>query len=245
MNYNRGGMQVNLPRFTPINKILVISFVSMFIIHSIMSKLLGNEMLTTFLGLSGAGFSQGLIFQLITYPLVARGLLETIFGCLIIWFIGADLESSFGPKRYVTFILWAVVGAGLTYLFVSFVFFNSHQVWFYPLTGLGGVTNALCVAYAIMYPDRTFLFMLIFPLKTRYFCLLLIVIQLYTGLMESSHISGVLAWGHLAAMAFGFLYLWQLSSPWMQRFHAKKAKKGRAHLKIVEKKDDLPPKYWQ
>ena len=150
-------------------------------------------------------------------------------------------------KRYLTFLTVSTLGAAFVYLLVMSIFFGSSSpVWPYPLTGIGGITNALCVAYAILYPNRTFLFMLLFPVKTKYFCVLLIIIQLYTGFMESSNMAGVLAWGHLAAMGFGFLYMVSVSSPTIKRIFSKpKRKKSKANLKIVGSDDDKPPKYWQ
>lgn len=260
------GYKIHMPSLSFVNKVLIILSVTFFVIESILTKMSGISLIP-FFGLSAGTFSKGFVWQLITYPLFGRGLLEVVFGCLLLWFIGCSLEDIWGRKRYLSFLLFSTVGAGLIYLLVSFLFFAGSPVYFLSLTGLAGVTSALCLAYAVLFPDQTFTFMLLFPMKAKYFCAILIAMSLYQGFFSPS---GAMAWGHLGGMAFGYLYMFMVAHPNLRRYvpggvtggssggsgsrkdfvdpwSAKARKKRKSHLSLVDddKKDDddNKPKY--
>jgi membrane associated rhomboid family serine protease len=259
--------QFVLPKLSPFNKIIIIASVALFLLDSILSKAADVSLLALF-GLAAGTFLKGFIWQIFTYPFISRGLLEVVFNCIMMWFIGSELENIWGRKRYVYFLLFSWLGAGFIYLLVSALFFSSGPVYFLPLTGLAGATSALCLAYAILFPNREFTFMLLFPMKAKYFCGILIAMSLYQGFFSSS---GALAWGHLGAMLFGYLYMYLVShtyfksitpggnptvsrpksagkkqgNPWSLGA-LKKQKKG--HLSLVkddedDEDDEDPPKY--
>ncbi len=260
--------QIMLPTLTRINKGIIIISAFLFIVSSILIKLSGVN-LFSILGLSAEGFFKGHVWQLLTYPFISRGIMEVIFNCIMMWFIGSELERTWGQRRYIFFLLFSWVGSGLIYLLVSSLFFSSGPVYSLSLTGLAGASSALCLAYAILYPDREFTFMLIFPMKAKYFCGILIIMSLYQGIFTAT---GALAWGHLGAMFFGYLYMYLVSHPYFKSItpggrlseskgkkssgkksenpwslgalKSKKAKK-KSHLSLVEeeKESDDPPKY--
>jgi len=259
------GYKIHMPSLSFVNKVLIILSVTFFVIESILTKMSGISLIPYF-GLSAGTFSKGFIWQVFTYPLFGRGLLEVVFGCLLLWFIGCSLEEIWGRKRYLSFLLFSTVGAGLIYLAVSFMFFSASPVYFLSLTGLAGVTSALCLAYAVLFPDQTFTFMLLFPMKAKYFCAILIGMSLYQGFFSPA---GAMAWGHLGGMAFGYLYMFMVAHPALRKYvpggiqggsgpsgskkkefvdpwSAKARKKKKNHLSLVEEEeddDDDKPKY--
>jgi membrane associated rhomboid family serine protease len=201
--------QYVLPKLSLINKSIIITTVVLFLLNTILNKT--GIPLYQFLGLSSAGFLKGYIWQVLTYPFISSGLLEVVFGCIMIWFIGSELESMWGRKRYIFFLLFTWVGGGLAFLIMNTAFFGAPAI----LSGLTGATSALCLAYAIIFPDRQFTFMLIFPMKAKYFCGILIAMSLYQGIFGGGG-GGVLAWGHLGAMFFGYLYMYLVSHPYFK-----------------------------
>tara|TARA_R110000868_G_scaffold226115_11_gene478644 strand:+ start:5795 stop:6544 length:750 start_codon:yes stop_codon:yes gene_type:complete len=245
-------VQMQMPPLSKVNKIIMITTAALFLLESLVSRGAGFS-LASILGLSAKGLGNGLIFQLFTYPLIEKQLLAVIFNGLLLWFLGSELEAQWGRKRYIQFLLAATLTAGIVYVLIGLTFLSHTSVSSFPLSGLQGIGASLCVAYAILYPDRTFMFMMIFPMKAKWFCALLVGMELYTGFFSPM---GALAWGHLAAMAGGFGML-----IWFTKAGAKKPKgvsnftfkmekkKGKAHLSLVEdekKEDDKnhPPKYW-
>lgn len=230
---------IHLPQLSKTNKIIIIAVVAAFLVGSILREFSGIQ-LAPLLGLSTANLFRGNIFSPLTYPFIGTGLMEVVFNGMLFWFIGSELETLWGRKRYLTFMVAAALGGALIFLFIQFMFMGTS---FLSLTGMAGVTSAMLVAYAILYPDRTFLFMLIFPVKAKYFCMLLIGMQLYMGVFSPGF---VLAWGHLGAMLSGFLYMIYVANAknfkGMPSFLVKKKK---SHLKLVDdEKKDNGPKYW-
>jgi membrane associated rhomboid family serine protease len=245
------GRQLHVPNLTFINKIIIAISVGLFLINSVIGMSAGSS-LVQLLGLSASGMTTGHLYQLFTYPLVSSGLFDVLINCLLLWFIGSELEQIWGRKRYSWFLGTAAVGGGIIYLIVVLIFFNQSPIFAFPLSGLAGIVSALCVAYAILFPDRLFTFMLLFPMKAKYFCMLMIGLTLYSGIFNSA--GGAQAWGHLGTIAAGVMYMWIVSKPKMKdlfsnSLFSKGIKKPRknSHLTIVKDDDDKdkPPKYWQ
>lgn len=241
--------QIYLPKLTLVNRILILLASGCFILEFILSKstsfYLGN-----ILGVSAERILNGHIYALVTYPFLSRSIIEVILNCLMLWLMGSEFEANWGRKRYINFILSVVIGGGLLYLGVILLFFGNSPVYTFPLTGLSGIVSSLCMAYAVIYPDRVFSFMLLIPIKARYFCMILVAISLYQGL---SGPLGVGAWGQLGGIFSAYLFMvlvsnrnFKLLSEKMgQLTQFKKARKSKAKLAIVKDDNEHPPKYWQ
>lgn len=242
--------QMYVPPLSKINKYIIIAHVGLFLLNSILKVSAGTS-LVSFLGLSLGGLSQGLIYQVVTFPLIEVNFLSALFNSMLIWFIGGDLESKWGSSFYLKFLGISVVLSGLVYLLITLFVGGAFQ--FVPLHGLGGAVFALLMAYGIIFSDRVLTFMLLFPMKAKYFCMILAGIELYMGLF-SAH--GKASWAHLSAAAAGFGYLkWKSMKAKGQSFgglwseSAKKRRKNK--FKIVrndEEKnaaDPKDPKFWQ
>ena len=119
------------------------------------------------------------------------------------------------------------------------------------MLGMGGIVNALLLAYAILYPNRTFSFMLIFPVAAKYFCALIIFMQLYMGFFSSG---AAVIWGQLGAMLFAFLFMLQqtkLSQKMRVNINDFNRERKKNKFTLIqgerddENGDDHPPKYFQ
>jgi membrane associated rhomboid family serine protease len=222
------------PTLSPINKIIIIVSVAVFLLASIL-ELTHTGSLLGWLGLSARGVLSGKVFQFLTYPLMEKNFFGLLFNCLLMWFIGSDLEVKWGKKLYLQFILATTLSAGLIYFLISVLFFKDAAMFSFPLLGLNATTYGLIGSYAMIYAEREFLFMFIFPLKAKYFCMLLIGVLLYQAIFSAYALS---AWGHLAGMAFGLSFLKLKSIRFKQS-----EQKRKNHLKLV-KADEDKPKYW-
>lgn len=235
--------QFQAPKLTPVNKVIVIATGVLFLATSILTAI-GAFKLVDILGLSGGGLLKGLVFQLFTYPLVETQFMGFLFNALVVWFIGSELESMWGRKIYLRFLLIIVLGVGLIYSLVNIAFFFGTQSYFTPLHGLSGMNFALLMAYALLYPDRQMSLMMIFPMKARTFCFILAGIEAYMGLFSSART----AWAHLLAMGLSYLIIHFQTQPLIKKvlnssFTSKKS--GKKHLYVVKDDDPKPPKYWQ
>ncbi len=238
--------QMYLPPLTKINKVLLIVLVSSFVISTILSQALGLPV-NGILGLSTNAFFSGYIWQLLTYPLINTGLMEVVFTGLLLWFIGSELESLWGTKKYITYLLMTTLFSAIAFLVITLFVGSSF------FSGMGFLSSAMCVSYAVIYPDRIFQFFMVIPVKAKYFCLILAAMSLYQGLVSSGKGAAL---GQLSAMAFGYIFLHILKMSWFKKlvankavkspFQAKKSATKNSHLRIVKEDDnEKPPRYWQ
>jgi len=232
--------QMHVPTLTLTNKVLIIVATAFFLISAVLNTYAGVSFDSLF-GLSLAGIMSAKIWQIITFPFIQHGILGMVFNCLIVWFIGSELEARWGKSFYQKFlILNALVVAGV-YIIISYFFWGaSSQV---PLVGFECLCYALLIGYALVYPDRYMTFMFLFPMKAMYFCLLLVAIEFY-GTLVSPYAAS--AWVHLVALGFSFLYLKYLSlgARGQGLGDVFKKKRKRPDLKIIKRDDEQGPKYW-
>lgn len=241
--------QMQIPNLSKVNKILIGSYVGIFILSKVLAES-GGINLGSLLGLSYTGVTSGLIFQFLTYPFIDSGFTAVLFNALLIWFIGSDLELKWGTKFYIKFLIAANLGAGLFYFLVFGIGLGSTATLF----GMTGTNLALILAYGIIYSERTMVFMFLFPMKAKYFCMILGAIELYMGLFSKQSEA---AWSHLFAMLCAFIYLKYkslqargVSISAIKREHQRK--KMKSNLTLLKGDESPPdaanskdPKFWQ
>lgn len=253
---------MQFPAMSRINKGIVITFLALFILSSILGK--SDVSLAAYLGLSSGGLLGGKIWTVLTYAFLPHGFLECLFDGLIFWFIGSELENMWGPRRYSYFLLTTILGAAFIFVLVGLIFFAGTPLEFYPLSGPAGMASTMCVAYGVLFPERTMYFFF-FPLQAKWFVILLVGMNLYHGFFTPG---GLFAWAQLGAMFCGFLWMVFISNPNLKSLfpwtkstassegartpHARsrKRKSKISHLHIVEppqeeeeNDDDTPPTY--
>jgi membrane associated rhomboid family serine protease len=234
--------QFQAPRLTLVNKYILIATGVCFLVHSILTAI-GAFSLVQILGLSSSGLFSGLIYQLVTYPLIETRLMSALFNGLLIWFIGSELEGLWGRKIYLRFLLINILVVGLIYTLVNLILFKGTFAYATPIHGLSGLSFSLLTAYAMLYPDRQMAFMMIFPMRARTFCLILAGIEAYMAIFSSIYSS----WAHLLAMGISYGIIRFQTRPLIKKvlnasFHTKKQSKN--HLYVVKDEDQNPPKFW-
>ena len=243
--------QMYLPPMTKVNKYLLIALVGSFVILSILQKAIGLPV-SSLLALSAERIGSGFIWQLVTYPLVNFQVMGVVFTGLLLWFIGSDLETLWGTKKYMAYVFIMTVFSGVGFLILSL--FMSGGAFF----GMSFLSSALCVSYAVLYPNRVFQFFMVIPVKAKYFCMILAGISVYQGLIASG---GATALTQLLAMGLGYLFIDMSNQLWFLKTLQKvfsfgkgpktptgqfQRKKKSSHLSLVEDDDqDKPPRYWQ
>lgn len=233
------------PPLSRVNKVIIIALIVLFLIQSV-GQGLGAFSLVGLLGLIPAETIPFRLYTLLTYPWVESNLFSLLFNGLALWFLGSELERSWGERVYIKFMLTSVIVAGALYTLLGA--FILHGTWLGGgiLVGTAGITYSLCVAYAVLFPERQFLMMFAFPMKAMWFCLIMAGVELYMGLFSGNPAS----WGHLLSMGVAFVLIryqhkaaiaWLLRSPGA----ASRRPKSGGHLKLVSKdKDNDKPKYW-
>jgi membrane associated rhomboid family serine protease len=202
----------NLPRVT---KLLLVVNVLVFLLQlAVSDAALAQFMLWPWGGAErgGLGFMP---WQLLTYGFMhdPGGFAHVIFNMLALVMFGAPLEYVWGEKRFLTYYLTCVVGAGLCQLVVStWMLAESGQA--YPTIGASGGVFGLLLAYGLLFPhQRVMLLIPPIPMKARTLVFVYGAIALllgFTGLQP-----GVAHFAHLGGMLFGYLLIryWRGSPP--------------------------------
>ncbi len=142
-------------------------------------------------------------WQLLTYgflhsPTYLGHIFFNMFG---LWMFGRDLERMMGPKRFLTYYLTCVVGAGIVQLIVA-----GNQGGVYPTLGASGGVFGILLAYGLAFPNRMVILLIPpIPMRAKYFVLVFGLLELYLGV--SGNAPGVANFAHLGGMLFGFLLI--------------------------------------
>jgi membrane associated rhomboid family serine protease len=81
----------------------------------------------------------------------------------------------------------------------------ARQTYGIPTVGASGAVYGLIIAWAMLFPHRTILFMLLFPMPARIFALLMGAMAFYGTLRPGA--SAVSDIAHLGGFVIGWLYL--------------------------------------
>jgi membrane associated rhomboid family serine protease len=124
---------------------------------------------------------------------------------LVLWMFGTELERIWGTRYFLKYYFVTGIGAGiLTVLFSALPFDFAEQVRYSIVIGASGAIYGLLLAYALYFPERPILVMLLFPIPAKYFVMIIGAISLYSSLGMSG---GVAHATHLGGLAVGYVYL--------------------------------------
>src|SRR5271165_4060138 len=82
----------------------------------------------------------GEVWQLFTYSLLHASFSHVFFNMLTLWFIGAYLESDWGPQRFIECYVFCVVGAALVTIVIAYTHFLGAN----PAIATVGASGGIC-----------------------------------------------------------------------------------------------------
>lgn len=194
----------NLP---PVTKTLLIVNAAVFLAQAV----LGNQLFWVFmlwpLGGASAGGLSFMPWQLVSYGFLHASAFHLLFNMLVLLMFGAPLEYTWGQRRYLTYFLVCVAGAGLCQLVVvSWSLAQGGGA--YPTLGASGGVFGLLLAFGMLFPNQRVMLMIPpIPMKARTLVILLGVVELVFGISGTR--SGVAHFAHLGGMLFGWLLIQQ------------------------------------
>lgn len=217
--------------FPPAVKIIIIVSTAEFILQMLPIGLAG------ILGLTPAMVSHYFTaWQFGTYLFVHGGIWHLLFNMFALWMFGSELERDWGTKEFTAFFIITGVCVGIIHwilasgIHIPYVSADPNQM----LIGSSGAIFGLLAAYGMCYPERRILFMLIFPMKARYFVLILGAIEFYFMYTAQGNVAH---FAHLSGMLIGYLYLkkdWNFSG----YFERLENRRRRRHLKLIEMQEE-------
>lgn len=210
----------NIP---PVTKNILIINVLMFI-GTIVAQRYGIN-LSDYLGLHFFLARNFNLTQLFTYMFMHGGFTHLFFNMFAVWMFGRILEQVWGPKRFLFYYLVCGIGAGLIQELVQYVEYatqlaNYDQVnlgyAIIPMSeylnmmttvGASGAVYAILLGFGMTFPnERLFIFPLPVPIKAKYFVAGYALIELLSGIYNSSS-DNIAHFAHLGGMIFGLILI--------------------------------------
>lgn len=159
------------------------------------------------------------IWQPITYMFMHGSFWHLFFNMFCLWMFGSALERTIGSKKYLTFFFVTGLGAILIHTGVEYLQMKALasatkgvltagqlNILRTPNVGASGALYGIQIGYAMLYPNDVWT--LIFPpisLKAKWFVVLFVIIELFTGVTGTA--DGIAHFAHLGGMLFGFLLI--------------------------------------
>ncbi len=178
------------------------------------------------------------LWQLVTYLFLHGGWFHIIFNMFALWMFGADLETLWGGKKFLTYYFVTGVGAGILDVILNTLFRPEMPS---ATIGCSGAVYGLLMAYGMLFPERLIYLYMIIPIKAKWFVAIMGAIEFVSSFGGPG--SGISHFAHLGGMLFGFLYLrgWSLPYRWQLQYHewrrAQLRKKFEVYMRDQEKKD--------
>lgn len=248
-------MQFNMVApVTPVVKALLIANVAIWVVLQLIVErlLLKEPFLTYVFGLVPNNvITKFFVWEFGTYMFLHSGNpFHIVFNMLMLWWLGGELEQRWGSKFFLVFYLVSGIGAAVFYTFAVYgysFFFGPTLVWTERVVGASGAIFGLLFAYGVIFGERIMYFMMLFPMRAKYFVMILGGVEIVTLLSQGG--SGDVAnLAHVGGLASGFLFLRGYTYFQQRQWRKQSGRRGRGLKLVVNndgKKDDKDgPRYW-
>lgn len=138
------------------------------------------------------------VWQLVTYMFLHGGIMHLLFNMLALWWFGRDLEETWGTRAFLRFYFLCGTLAGLCVVLADYTFGNPSV----STIGASGAIYGVLAASAVLWPDRELLFYFLFPVKMKYFVMIVGAIAFFESFGVNSQVSNV---AHLSGLLFGYI----------------------------------------
>jgi len=201
-------------------------------------------------------------WQFLTYIFMHGHPLHILLNMLILWYFGSEIEMRIGKWPFLRYFLICGVGAGLFNYGVNILFTDPSRL-IHPIIGASGAIFGVLAAYGMFFGDRYFLVFFLFPMKAKYFVLVMAGIELVMGVEGNSAQDNVAHFAHIGGMFVGAAYIYLLykrprgfGGPGKKRDYEREKLKRQFTLIVNEKPDQGgdksqgsgpnggPPSYW-
>lgn len=206
----------------PVCKNLIIINVLIFLATKVLA--LKGINLEDYLGLHFFMTDSHHIWQYITYAFMHANFNHLFFNMFAFWMFGYTLENIWGSKRFLFFCFTAALGAALmqeiTYYFMykdiatgTYDYINTgfekipYKTFLNQINTVGasGIVFGLLLAFGMMFPNTYIYLYFLFPIKTKWFVIGYIVLELANGVLGTSE--GVAHFAHLGGALAGFILI--------------------------------------
>lgn len=197
-----------------------------------------------YLGLVPYRVIHGFVWQPFTYIFLHAGILHILLNLLFLAMFGADLEHSWGARRFYIYFFLCGVGAGIITVIVKTILDPHGQgSSLAPTIGASGAIYGVLLACAVTMPHRqVWVFPLPVTVSMRIFVLVMGAIEFFGTIGDTGdNVSHVC---HLGGMLVGYIYLRRGSFLYNYRNYFSDWKRRRLKKKFevyVRDHRDKPP----
>lgn len=191
------------------------------------------------------------VWQLVTYMFLhAISPFHILFNMLMLYFFGSELERHWGSKFFTTYYFVTGIGAAILYCIGVAIYSATTSIrtpLVLPVMGASGALFGLLLAYGIIFSERVTYFMGMFPMKAKYFVMIVGGLD-FASLLSSGFAGTEVAYlAHLGGIAVGYAVLKSHAYFKLKQISGKMKKKNSSLRLVIdnEKTDkDDNPKYW-
>ncbi|MCE5306633.1 MAG: rhomboid family intramembrane serine protease [Acidobacteriales bacterium] len=189
--------------FPPGVKWLLIVNIAIFLFYFLAVRFDFDLIFQHFALVPGAVIYLGAFWQLFTYMFLhdPYGFAHILFNMLTLWMFGVDLERDWGTRRFLRYYFLCGIGAGVCVVVANWIAGSLGA----RTIGSSGAIYGLLLAFGMLYPDRMVLFSFLFPIKAKYFVMILGAIDFLSSIGASK--GGVSHVAHLGGLLVGYIYL--------------------------------------
>ncbi len=187
------------------------------------------------------------LWQLVTYLFIHPGITNVLWNLLALWMFGAELERTWGTRRFVGFYFLCGALAGVTVVIAAYLFGGVNV----PIVGSSGAIYGILVAYAALFPNQTILFGFLIPIKTKYFVMIIVgVIFLQSYLAVAGGQGAVEAVASLGGLVAGYLLLrggnlqGRVGEPLLAGYRDWKLRRAKKKFEVYLRKKDSNRDRW-
>jgi membrane associated rhomboid family serine protease len=226
-----------VPGFPPGVKWLLISNVAIFVIGYFAGLLQLDRPLAYLALIPVRVLRDGFLWQLVTYLFLHGSIGHILFNMLALWMFGADLEGTWGTRRFLQFYFFCGVGAGICVVLANYLLpWGNPRI---PTIGSSGAIFGILMAYAMLYPTRTILFSFLFPIQVKYFVMIIGAIAFLSSFQVNN---GVSEFAHLGGLLFGYIFLktpnfrFDLAGPVRHQYSEWKLRRAKKKFQVYLRK---------
>jgi membrane associated rhomboid family serine protease len=201
-------LQIALPEFNGLTRRLVLCNLATYfaILILTLSRVVSLDFVLAHFGFTPARFLSWEIWQPLTASFVQVGMLSTLFGLLMLWFLGSLLEDWHGASWFGWLYAVSVLGGMLT---ATAIFSGmrlmapAHEAPNPLLYGAGNGLFGLLIAIGVLHGDVEFRLFFLVLIKARYVAAIAALIALASAFGEAP----IYAISQLGAGLAAFIYL--------------------------------------
>jgi membrane associated rhomboid family serine protease len=188
---SNGPVMIALPPFRGLTRKLILLAIASFILFFVLGIVSpGLGAIITGLLLLRPELAPKLIWQFVTWPFIAQGLLSVLFALLSLWYFGSSLEDERGTRWFTELFFFTSIGGAVLATLLSLTVGRFLSViggaGSYS-SGLWPVVLALLLVFARLHPNESMTFDFFIRARAKYIAAIFLLLYLVIDVVTARH----------------------------------------------------------